>query len=123
MEFALPTVLTASVTKKDKKQKRKTTKQSKTKADSTKSKTEDTDIDRHKGGQAEKKRKIKRDTKGDKKGRGGKKIRKSDTQSYAGGTMLVTWVPKKGAHHDGDGQTQASVCSADRLPPPAPGNG
>ena len=32
--------------------------------------------------------------------------------------MLVTWVPKKEAHHDDDGRTQASVCWADRPPPP-----
>ena len=33
--------------------------------------------------------------------------------------MLVTWVPKKGAHHDDDGHTQASVCWAVCFPPPA----
>ena len=31
--------------------------------------------------------------------------------------MLVTWVPKKGAHHDDDGHTQASVCWAGPPPP------
>ena len=31
--------------------------------------------------------------------------------------MLFTWVPKKGAHQDDDGHTQASVRWADRVSP------
>ena len=34
--------------------------------------------------------------------------------------MLVPRVPTKGAHHDDDGHTQASVWWADRLPLPPP---
>ena len=68
----------------------------------------------------------KRDKKGKKKRGGGERQYKrqalvpTDTQNCPGGTMLIPWVPKKAAHHDDeDGHTQASVCWADRLRPPA----
>ena len=83
---------------------------------------------RHKEERAGKKREGKKSKKGDKKGRGerlyeSQTLVHTDTQSCPGGTMLVTWVPKKGAHHDDDGHTQSSVCWADRLLPPVPGIG
>ena len=63
---------------------------------------------------------------GQKGARGGRQYERqalvlTDTQSCLGGTMLVTWVQKKGAHHDDHGLTQASVWSADRLSTPPPG--
>ena len=44
---------------------------------------------------------------------------KGKRQGCPGGTMLITWVSTGGTHHDDDGHTQASVCRADRLLPPA----
>ena len=48
-----------------------------------------------------------------------KRKREGKWQGCPGGSMLITWVSTGGTRHDDDSHTQASVCWAERLLPPA----